>query len=560
MRSMKLLEDIKKIIGSFQFRKKWKQFFNVSKKFFKYLLDLVGLRYIFLKLCPPVDPETNRRKPITLTLWIFGIYVASYGIASQRYENRIDIIENRASAVFAQLASPAYKQALARIPHIQHMCCPKKPDFLIPYTIFESLFAVYDIAPYPRISQNENSDKQSELLWNFRKKMFGVDGPYHEMVDLLKSTIADWKNSLKGLNLEGLVIDNANLEGADLSSVTMNDASLSHTFLNNVKFDDAHLWQSNFSNSFMEGASFRRAGLVNAQLANTRMTDVNLMSAVLDDANFKGANLKGANFENTSMKNVNFEGANLLNPKGLTVKQLITVFSLKNSKIPDLLLNQIENKYAFLFFDIEHRNKLQNFIFENLDLERSSFRNANLSNANLKNSNLYMADLSHANLKEADLSKSQLYNADLGGAILINSKLINANLSEANCWATDFSNTDFKEANLKGAMLRAAILHSVKNLTVDQICLAETIYEAKIDQAQRGAGDRRHHGAEEADPTDRHGGTSPVPPPCALRRGILPAPCGYVQDDEPTVKSEPFSRLNLYFLYIVIKAPLIPIS
>ena len=133
-----------------------------------------GLKFIYRKFIP-----VEKSKLPTGPLWIIGIYVAFFGVASQRYENRIDIIENRANAVFTQLSTSIKKKALGRISTIQNMGCPYKPNILNPFSVFGSLF-------FP-------------------------GGKYEEMVVLLKETVEDWKNSLDSVNLDG-----ANLEGAYL--------------------------------------------------------------------------------------------------------------------------------------------------------------------------------------------------------------------------------------------------------------------------------------------------------------------------------------------------------
>ena len=66
------------------------------------LADFFGLRAIWFKISPPYENDTKLKKPSTFIFWIIGIYVAFIGVASQRYENRIDIIENRANTIFAQ--------------------------------------------------------------------------------------------------------------------------------------------------------------------------------------------------------------------------------------------------------------------------------------------------------------------------------------------------------------------------------------------------------------------------------------------------------------------------
>ncbi|MEA2063026.1 MAG: hypothetical protein U9P14_04960, partial [Gemmatimonadota bacterium] len=141
--------------------------------FTKWLWDFIGFRFVFQKLLPPVDQDTGKRKPITFILWCLGIYVAFFGIASQRYENRVDIIENRANAIFTQLATPIYEKALGRISRVQRMPCPVKPEFWKLCTVCRSLFS-------------------KDML-------------YTEMIVLLKETVENWRGSLSKVDLRSVL-------------------------------------------------------------------------------------------------------------------------------------------------------------------------------------------------------------------------------------------------------------------------------------------------------------------------------------------------------------------
>ena len=129
----------------------------------------------------PIDEKTGKQQPIRFFLWFVGIYVALFGIASQRYENRVDIIENRINSIFTQLSTPLYKKALGRIGETQNMPCPLKPDIKNPLTVYQSLFK---------------------------------ETVYFEGVNLLKATVENWGDSLSGAHLMF-----AYLIGARLDSV-----------------------------------------------------------------------------------------------------------------------------------------------------------------------------------------------------------------------------------------------------------------------------------------------------------------------------------------------------
>ena len=96
--------------------------------------DFSGLRFIYYKVFHPEG------RPSTIIFWITGIYVALVGLASQRYENRIDIIENRANAIFSQLSTSVGLKAVDRITYVQNMPCPIKQEILKPITVIQSLY------------------------------------------------------------------------------------------------------------------------------------------------------------------------------------------------------------------------------------------------------------------------------------------------------------------------------------------------------------------------------------------------------------------------------------
>ena len=89
--------------------------------------------------------------------------------------------------------------------------------------------------------------------------------------------------------------------------------------------------------------------------------------------------------------------------------------------------------------------------------------------------------LEYLNKTGVDLSFLNLPDKRFCGIDLSNAKLIpalfnNTNLSEAN-----FKNADLEGTNLHFAGLRGADLRGAKNLTVEQLCSARTLYEAKLD-------------------------------------------------------------------------------
>ncbi len=208
-------------------------------KILKGIFYYSGFEYIYRKAKPATGLPT-------LPLWLIGIYIAFFGIAAQRYENRVDIIENRAKSIFTQLDTSARKSALSRIPRVQNYPCPVKPKILNPVSVFRSIF--------------------------------GKDTIYTEMVKLLQETIGDWREELKGVNL-----NEANLAGAQLER-----AILKKAFLVGANLAGAHLERAILKEAFLMEANLEGAFLTIEQLSKVRtlykaQLDSDLMEQIKKD-------------------------------------------------------------------------------------------------------------------------------------------------------------------------------------------------------------------------------------------------------------------------------------
>ena len=210
-------------------------------KVIKGIIYYSGFEYIYRKIKPAKEP-----RPLpTLPLWLMGIYVATFGVASQRYENRVDIIENKANTIYAQLASPdpgTKGMAFRRILKIQEMESPYKPDIKDFISIVRS-------------------------FWKNTK--------YEGVADLMRETIENWKGSL----------DNVDLSGFDLKGYGLEESNL----------QGARLWRVNLSGANLSGANLSAAFLYRAILYRANLRRANLEDAKLYEANLEGADLEGVN-------------------------------------------------------------------------------------------------------------------------------------------------------------------------------------------------------------------------------------------------------------------------
>lgn len=202
-----------------------KQSFNnyLANSILWLIWDFSGLRFIYSKI-RPAKLDSKERPPATFIIWVLGAYVAFFGVASQRYENRIDIIENRANTIFAQLSTESSYGALSRVARVQSMSCPQKPNIYMPISVIRSLF--------------------------------GKDVRYEEMVELLKEIVENWKESLLEVDLSKADLEGVNFSEAYFGSVNFEDANLQNT----------NLYEAQFNDSRIKGANLKGANLHSAHL------------------------------------------------------------------------------------------------------------------------------------------------------------------------------------------------------------------------------------------------------------------------------------------------------
>jgi len=197
--------------------------FRFIAKFVVWIIwEFSGLRFICEKIVPP---KSEKQKAPTFFIWLVGIYIALFGIASQRYENRVDVIENRTNAIFAQISNPnSRKPCISRIPRVQNMSCPLKPELLHPASVLTSLFK---------------------------------DGHrYEPIVELLAELVEDWKLELDDTDLRYAHLEKTNLDNARMRRTILIGANLSYTSLNRADLEGAYLVQTK-----LKGASLIEANL-----------------------------------------------------------------------------------------------------------------------------------------------------------------------------------------------------------------------------------------------------------------------------------------------------------
>jgi len=208
------------------------------------IYDVSGLRLIWFKIRPP-EGEFKRR-PSSFLFWVIGLYVAFYGLASQRYMEQLARVEYEFNLSVAQLSTKGRKAALTRLAQIQRKEIPIEPQLFGP---------------------------NNPVLW-----LHDTETP-KKFVTETAAIIVSEKNDLKGANLGAINLSGVSLSRAHMELVKMRGADLRKAYLKGTDLRGADL----------EGADFRGADLTGADLRATFLPRTSLKGADLTRAQLSGA-------------------------------------------------------------------------------------------------------------------------------------------------------------------------------------------------------------------------------------------------------------------------------
>jgi pentapeptide repeat protein len=295
-----------------------KVYFSPLKKFLLWLVfDFSGIRATYEKIRPPTEKTKSGdyKAPSTFLLWIVGIYIAFFGVASQRYENSIDKLEARANGIISLSASNTWKSAISRIPSIQNTLIPTPPTLINPSTVFKSMFG---------------KREKNEVI-----------------INLLKDIIRDKKKELAGIDLRYVILDDLDLWGADFTGARLDGASFIRTDLYGTTFKNAFLVDSNLEGAGLFGVIFE-----NAKCVNTNFTKIGINKlqerAVVAKKRRKVALKKGGSFFDPDRETIRqnyikkLRDQNVITGGGYVLNELLIHELLK----AQTLYGSIFNKYT----------------------------------------------------------------------------------------------------------------------------------------------------------------------------------------------------------------------
>nr|VFJ90845.1 MAG: Pentapeptide repeat-containing protein [Candidatus Kentron sp. H]VFJ91873.1 MAG: Pentapeptide repeat-containing protein [Candidatus Kentron sp. H]VFJ98533.1 MAG: Pentapeptide repeat-containing protein [Candidatus Kentron sp. H] len=208
------------------------------------LYTLSGARHIVEMVWIRRPNAPDYQKPPTFFLWVVGLYVGLYGVAATHYEAALDQAENRMGALASQLATgneETFKRLIARIPDIQGMKTPLKPDLLYPFRghALESYLACREEDRKPRRYWEPEPDPEPPRYFVLCGFLREARNP--EVVDWTREVIEDWRDKLAGVNLRGIDLAGARLRNADLTGAELSRANLSGARLQGADLTGAGL-------------------------------------------------------------------------------------------------------------------------------------------------------------------------------------------------------------------------------------------------------------------------------------------------------------------------------
>lgn len=237
-------------------------------KLVDFLLDLLGIKFIWYKIHPPEKP--SKRPPRTITLWLLSIMGALFTIASIRYELESTKLEYRISNIMMQADSNP--RVLEYVPRLQNRLLPYKPSIINPISTIKSFFDYFDHRDF------DTSMELKALLISKKEHLTNLDlnDGLFVIMDLSDANFRGSK--LVSSNFMGSVLVEtdlylANLAFTDFQYVYMENGILSYSNLAYANFSDAMLIETNFDHSLLYHTIFTRAVLTGADMSNVVFGD-----------------------------------------------------------------------------------------------------------------------------------------------------------------------------------------------------------------------------------------------------------------------------------------------
>lgn len=305
--------------------------------------------------------------PPTLVIWLIGIYTAVFGVASSRYEGRLNSIETLSSATITQLSNDkARPNSFFMIGQSQGLKIYPKPEYFSVWTTLSSMLSEIDPTEFSYSSStinwklyysvarivdcdegkcqcknfvNENYTNYECIDWNH---VYGSVSLQPSIVEVLKKVTISYKNSyqeddVKLINSRRYLTEHQGAYGNAYRSLTgfswvyspqshysnwdgKNDVfieggligvDLTYSHLEGGDLSDTHLEYTDFSNAYLVGTLFNGSHLAETKFLNASLNGATFSNSHMRSVFFSEANLSNTDFRSAEILGSYFNGSNL---------------------------------------------------------------------------------------------------------------------------------------------------------------------------------------------------------------------------------------------------------
>jgi len=218
----------------------------------------------------------------------------------------------------------------------------------------------------------------------------------NQLIDEYHSNERDFKK---------IKIKNANLNGVDLKGIIFDNA-----ILIGASFEGANLENASFIGADIRGANFKGAVLKNVNLTKAKLESVNLSGIEIKTAKLKGTNIiQNAIIDQIEYDSIKLSGSKLNSDKVLNSRidkanfKRISFREIKFDKLDIIENNHNENNAI---------TNLEGALLDNAILDSTNFTEANMEGCSLKNAKLANTKFYKTNLKECNLQKAEIKGVD----------------------------------------------------------------------------------------------------------------------------------------------------
>jgi len=131
------------------------------------------------------------------------------------------------------------------------------------------------------------------------------------------------RNNFSGASLTNLFFTDSTLTEATFENAKLTNTSFNYVSLNSVNFKNTSFKNVSFGQAKLNKACFFKSTFIESNFSYNNLENANFLSATFKKVDFKSANLEGSDFTNTVM----------IDPKNLTVPQLLSSASIMGLKI-----------------------------------------------------------------------------------------------------------------------------------------------------------------------------------------------------------------------------------